>query len=77
MIPLFYSAIFEGMEDLIRKVREALTSALVIHTPLVVKRARGVYVEDVEGRRYMDFSSGLAVVNTGHNHPKVVEAIKG
>ncbi|RWB62831.1 MAG: 4-aminobutyrate--2-oxoglutarate transaminase, partial [Mesorhizobium sp.] len=31
---------------------------------------------DVEGRRYIDFSSGIAVVNTGHRHPKVIEAVK-
>jgi 4-aminobutyrate aminotransferase len=42
----------------------------------VVKYARGIYVEDGTGKRFMDFSSGLATANIGHNHPKVVEAIK-
>jgi 4-aminobutyrate aminotransferase len=63
-------------DDLIRRAKEVLTSALVIHTDIVVKKAQGVYVEDVNGKRYMDFSSGLATTNTGHNHPLVVEAIK-
>jgi len=44
--------------------------------PLVVKRAKGFLVEDVDGNTYIDFNSGLVVVNVGHSHPKVVEAIK-
>ncbi len=44
--------------------------------PLVVREARGIVVEDVDGNRYLDFNSGLVVVNVGHRHPKVVEAIK-
>ncbi len=53
-----------------------MTTALRIHTDIVVKKARGLYVEDLKGKRYMDFSSGLATTNTGHNHPRVTEAIK-
>ncbi len=44
--------------------------------PIVVKSAKGVMVEDVDGNRYLDFNSGLVVVNVGHRHPRVVEAIK-
>ncbi len=44
--------------------------------PLVVKEASGVVVEDVDGNRYLDFNSGLVVVNVGHRHPRVVEAVK-
>ena len=43
--------------------------------PLVVNRAKGVWVEDVDGNRFLDFTSGIAVANTGHCHPIVVEAI--
>ena len=43
--------------------------------PLVVKRTRGVWVEDVDSNRFLDFTSGIAVTNTGHCHPQVVEAI--
>jgi 4-aminobutyrate aminotransferase len=64
------------MRDPIGRAKELLTTALVIHTDIVVKRASGVYVEDFDGRRYMDFTSGLATTNIGHNHPAVVEAIK-
>lgn len=44
--------------------------------PLVVKKARGVWVEDVDSNRFLDFTSGIAVCNTGHCHPRVVEAIQ-
>ncbi|MFX7996933.1 aminotransferase class III-fold pyridoxal phosphate-dependent enzyme, partial [Acinetobacter baumannii] len=31
---------------------------------------------DVEGRRYIDFAAGIAVVNTGHRHPRLVQAVR-
>jgi 4-aminobutyrate aminotransferase len=43
--------------------------------PLVVKRAQGAVVEDVDSNRFLDFTSGIAVCNTGHCHPRIVEAI--
>ena len=39
-------------------------------------RAEGIYIYDAEGNRYTDFTSGIGVVNTGHCHPKVVNAIQ-
>jgi len=44
--------------------------------PLVVKKAKGVWVEDVDGSQFLDFNAGIAVCNTGHCHPRVVEAIR-
>jgi 4-aminobutyrate aminotransferase/(S)-3-amino-2-methylpropionate transaminase len=44
--------------------------------PVFVARARNAEVWDVEGKRYIDFGAGIAVVNTGHSHPAVVEALK-
>ncbi len=41
-----------------------------------VKRAKNAELWDVEGKRYIDFGSGIAVVNTGHCHPKVTAAVK-
>jgi 4-aminobutyrate aminotransferase len=40
------------------------------------ERAENAEVWDIEGNRYIDFASGIAVLNTGHRHPKVVEAVK-
>ena len=42
----------------------------------VTARGEGVYVYDAEGGRYLDFTSGIGVTNTGHCHPRVVEAIR-
>lgn len=44
--------------------------------PIPVTRAKGVYLWDADGRRYLDFSSQLMNVNIGHSHPRVVAAIK-
>jgi len=44
--------------------------------PLVARRGEGAIVEDVDGNRFLDFSAGIAVVATGHCHPKVVGAIQ-
>lgn len=43
--------------------------------PVYVDRAQNAEVWDVEGKRYIDFGAGIAVVNTGHNHPKVKAAV--
>ena len=43
--------------------------------PIVVKRASGSIVEDVDGNVLIDFASGISVLNVGHAHPKVVEAV--
>ena len=44
--------------------------------PLVAARGEGAIVEDVDGNRFLDCCAGIAVVSTGHCHPKVVEAIR-
>ncbi|HVN05996.1 MAG TPA: acetyl ornithine aminotransferase family protein [Bryobacteraceae bacterium] len=44
--------------------------------PLVASHGRGAMVEDVDGNRFLDFNAGIAVVATGHCHPRVVEAIR-
>ena len=43
---------------------------------IIVDHARGSWVTDVTGRRYLDFQCGIGVTNTGHCHPRVVEAIQ-
>ena len=44
--------------------------------PVYVKRALNAELWDVEDKRYIDFGAGIAVTNTGHSHPKIVEAVK-
>lgn len=44
--------------------------------PVVWDRARGVVVTDVDGNRYLDWTSGVLVTNVGHGHPRLVEAVQ-
>ncbi len=44
-------------------------------SPIVAERAQGVYVWDVDGNQYIDFTSGIGVINTGHVHPEVKKAV--
>ncbi len=43
--------------------------------PVVLDRGKGVFVWDVEGKRYYDFLSGYSAVNQGHCHPRIVQAL--
>ena len=59
------------------KRKEAVTPRGVgVMTQLFVARAENSELWDVEGKRYVDFAGGIAVLNVGHRHPKVVEAVK-
>ncbi len=61
----------------LRARREAATPRGVgITTPFFVQRAENSELWDVEGRRYVDFAGGIAVLNTGHRHPRVVAALR-
>jgi 4-aminobutyrate aminotransferase apoenzyme (EC 2.6.1.19) len=44
--------------------------------PAFAAKAEGARITDVEGNEYIDFAGGIGVLNTGHRHPRVVEAIK-
>jgi len=44
--------------------------------PLVVRRAKGAMVEDMDGNRFLDYTAGIAVTSAGHSHPRVVAAIR-
>ncbi|MCX5782793.1 MAG: aminotransferase class III-fold pyridoxal phosphate-dependent enzyme, partial [Elusimicrobia bacterium] len=43
---------------------------------LAVKKAKGKYVWDNKGKKYLDFFSGISVSNLGHSNPKIISAIK-
>ncbi len=45
-------------------------------TDIVVERAEGCYLYDADGTRFLDFTSGIGVTNTGHCHPRVVRAVQ-
>ena len=44
--------------------------------PVALSRGKGLYVWDVEGRKYFDFLSAYSAVNQGHCHPKIISALK-
>ncbi len=44
--------------------------------PVVIEKGSGIYVWDVEGKKYMDFLSAYSAVNQGHCHPNIIQALK-
>ena len=44
--------------------------------PVVLERGEGVFVWDVEGKKYFDFLSAYSAVNQGHCHPRIIQALK-
>jgi len=60
----------------IERDRAVTSPSLTRTAPLVGVEAEGVWVKDIDGNVFLDFSSGIAVTNIGHRHPKVIEAIK-
>jgi 4-aminobutyrate aminotransferase len=46
------------------------------YSDILAERGEGLYLFDTEGTRYLDFTSGIGVVNTGHCHPRIVAAIQ-
>lgn len=58
-------------------VLEDLYSAHIYHPlDIVITRARGIWVWDVEGKKYLDFLSAYSAVNQGHCHPRIVKALE-
>ncbi len=64
-------------ESVLATMRDnVMAKAVVSGTPHYIERAEGAMLWDLEGREYIDFGGGIAVMNVGHSHPKVVAAIK-
>src|SRR5256885_14886257 len=62
--------------ELIARDARAMSPSFTRAYPFVMDHGRGCWVTDVDGNRFLDFTAGIAVVTTGHSHPKVVAAIK-
>ncbi len=63
-------------QTIIERDKAVLSPSYTRCYPLVMKRGKGAVVEDVDGNRFLDFAAGIAVVATGHSHPKVVSAVQ-
>src|SRR5215467_12389797 len=62
--------------ELLGRRNKAVPRGVGHATPVYAARAENAEVWDVEGKRYIDFAGGIAVLNTGHRHPKIIEAVK-
>jgi 4-aminobutyrate aminotransferase len=62
--------------ELINRDRAVISPSYPRGYPFVMDHGRGTEVWDVDGNRFLDFAAGIAVVSTGHSHPKVVKAIQ-
>ena len=61
--------------EIIERDKALVTPALYRYTDLAFARGEGVFLFDYEGRRYYDMAAGIATMNVGHCHPRVVQAI--
>lgn len=55
---------------------EAIPPSLTCVYPVAIAKAEGAIIEDVDGNHFLDWVGGVGVLNIGHRHPKVVEAVK-
>ncbi len=62
--------------ELLARREAAVPRGVASAAPIFAARAENAELWDVEGNRYIDFAGGIAVLNTGHRHPKVVDAAK-
>jgi 4-aminobutyrate aminotransferase len=77
LLPSFVTALpGPRAQEIIERDGAVLSPSYTRCYPLVIKRGEGAIVEDVDGNRFLDFNAGIAVVATGHSHPRVVEAIQ-
>lgn len=63
-------------ESLLARKAAATPRGVGVMAPFFADRAQGAELWDVEGRRFIDFAGGIAVMNVGHGHPKVIEAVQ-
>ncbi|MDR3383656.1 4-aminobutyrate--2-oxoglutarate transaminase [Cupriavidus basilensis] len=62
--------------ELVRRKDAATPRGVGVMCNFYAERAENSEIWDVEGKRYIDFAAGIAVLNTGHRHPRLVEAIQ-
>ncbi|HEY8596134.1 MAG TPA: 4-aminobutyrate--2-oxoglutarate transaminase [Devosiaceae bacterium] len=62
--------------DLLGRRVAAVSRGIATAYPKFVARAENSEIWDTEGNRFIDFAGGIAVLNTGHRHPRVIEAVK-
>lgn len=61
---------------LLGEKEQYVSNAVGIHLPVVIDRAQGALLHDVDGNTFIDLSGGVGCLNVGHSHPKVVRAVQ-
>jgi len=61
--------------EILEREAQAVAKPLSVHAPVVAAEAHGSTITDVDGNTFIDFVGGVGVMNVGHGHPKVVQAI--
>src|SRR5206468_7181321 len=61
--------------ELLARRNKAVPRGVAHATPVYADRAENGELWDTDGKRYIDFAGGIAVLNTGHRHPKVLAAV--
>ena len=64
------------MSSLTDRKNAAISRGVGMTTQIYAERAENAEIWDKDGNRYIDFAAGIAVVNTGHRHPRIVEAVR-
>ena len=64
------------MTSLTDRKNAAISRGVGMTTQIYAERAENAEIWDAKGNRYIDFAAGIAVVNTGHRHPRVVQAVR-
>ncbi len=60
---------------LLEREQRAIAHPLIVHLPIFAERAENATITDVDGNVFVDFAGGVGVVNAGHAHPRIVEAV--
>ena len=63
-------------ESLMQRREQAVARGVGQIHPVFVQHAENATIVDVEGNHYLDFAGGIAVLNTGHRHPRVIDAVR-
>ncbi len=63
-------------KELVERRKNIVPNAIGCVYPCVMERAEGAIIEDVDGNRFLDWVGGVGVLNVGHTHPALVEAVK-
>ena len=60
---------------LLEREQRSIAHPLIVHLPIFAERAENATITDVDGNVFVDFAGGVGVINAGHTHPRIVEAV--